>query len=165
MCRSRPACSLVNMRTETFWQPAGRRLTRRQRFAAWSVAVRFAIVGCSGYAVNLATFALILHLTAAGYRLAGAGAFLTAVVNNYLWNRHWTFRAGDGPRGRQAARFFTVSLAALGLTLLLLTVLISSAGIANLLGEALATVAMTPLAYLANRRWTFAPQHAATSTS
>ena len=153
------------MRTDMFWQPAGHRLTRRLRLAGWSVAARFAIVGCSGYAVNLATFALILHLTAAEYRLAGAGAFLTAVVNNFLWNRHWTFHAGDGPRGWQAARFLTVSLAALGLTLLLLTVLTSVAGIANLPGEALATVAMTPLAYIANRRWTFAPQHAATSTS
>ena len=108
---------------------------------------------------------MILHLTSADYRLAGIGAFLIAVVNNFLWNRHWTFGAGDGARGRQAARFFTVSLSTLGLTLVLLTVLISVAGIANLPAEALATVAITPLAYHANRRWTFAPQQLATSTS
>jgi putative flippase GtrA len=128
------------------------------------MATRFAIVGCSGYAINLAMFALIVRLTTAEYRLAGAGAFLAAVANNFLWNRHWTFHAADGARSRQAARFFTVSLFGLGFTLLLLTVLISDAGVAKVPAEALATVAMTPLAYIANRRWTFAARDIVTST-
>jgi putative flippase GtrA len=149
----------------TFGQPDGHWLTGRRRFRASGIAARFAIVGCSGYAVNVLTFALILHLTGGQYRVAGAGAFLVAVVNNFLWNRHWTFHAADCPTGRQAARFITVSVSTLVLTLLLLTLLISVAGIGNLPAEALATIAMTPLAYLLNRRWTFAPQHLATSTS
>ena len=47
-------------------------------------------------------------------------AFCVAVTNNFLWNRHWTFRATDGHMGFQAARFFTVSVLALGLNLIVL---------------------------------------------
>ena len=41
---------------------------------------------------------------------AAVGAFCVAVTNNFFWNRHWTFRAGDGHAGFQAARFFAVSV-------------------------------------------------------
>ena len=36
-----------------------------------------------------------------------AGAFLVAVSNNFLWNRHWTFKAHDGLRH---ATMFTLRL-------------------------------------------------------
>ena len=44
--------------------------------------------------------------------LAATCAFVVAVANNFWWNRHWTFGAADGHAGFQAARFFTVSVAA-----------------------------------------------------
>ena len=41
---------------------------------------------------------------------AAIGAFCVAVASNFAWNRLWTFDAGDGHAGFQAARFFAVSL-------------------------------------------------------
>ena len=48
---------------------------------------------------------------------AAVGAFCVAVTNNFLWNRHWTFRATEGHAGFQAMRFFVISVAALGVNL------------------------------------------------
>jgi putative flippase GtrA len=47
------------------------------------MAARFATVGASGYAVNVATLTAIVRATPADYRTAGAIAFLTAVANNF----------------------------------------------------------------------------------
>ena len=55
-------------------------------------------------------------------------AWLVAVLNNFVLNRHWTFDAADGAARAQAVRFLLVSLVAEALSLLLLTVFVESAG-------------------------------------
>ena len=62
------------------------------------------------------------------YRTAAVLAFCVAVTNNFLWNRHWTFKATDGHAGFQAARFLVVSLFALAFNLVVLELLVSVAG-------------------------------------
>src|SRR5262249_6534760 len=86
----------------------------RQR-ATWMQLVKFGLVGGSGYLINLAVFDLLTELLGAPHALAAVGAFAVAVTNNFLWNRRWTFAANAGPAGFQAARFFVVSIASLGL--------------------------------------------------
>ena len=56
------------------------------------------------------------------------GAFCVAVINNFAWNRLWTFDARDGHAGFQAARFFAVSICGLGLNLALLELFVSGLG-------------------------------------
>jgi dolichol-phosphate mannosyltransferase len=124
--------------------------------ANWLQLVRFATVGASGYAVNLAVFTGLLHGAGAHYRLAATGAFLVAVANNFLWNRRWTFRMRSGHAGFQAARFFTVSVVAFGFNLALLEVLVSVLDVSEVPAQALAVVAATPLSFLGNKLWSFA---------
>ena len=68
----------------------------------------------SGYVVNLVVFAICVHPLAIDYKIASVLAFLVAVVNNFWWNRHWTFAAKQAHPGKQAVRFFLVSLVAFG---------------------------------------------------
>lgn len=121
----------------------------------WLQLARFAMVGASGYAVNLAVFGLLVHAGGVDYRLAATAAFLVAVANNFLWNRAWTFSARDGHAGFQAVRFLLVSLAAFGVNLALLALLVGSAGLPELEAQALAIAAATPLSFLGNKLWTF----------
>lgn len=121
----------------------------------WLQLGRFAVVGASGYVVNLMTFALLLGGAGLHYRAAATGAFLVAVTNNFAWNRRWTFRMGRGDGMGQAARFLCVSLVAFGLNLAILTVLVDVAGLAEVPSQALAIVAATPLSFLGNKLWTF----------
>ncbi len=120
----------------------------------WFQLVRFGVVGASGYVVNLAIYAVLLEL-GLHYRGAATGAWVGGVLNNFWWNRHWTFGARDGHAGFQAARFFVVSFVVFLVSLAVLTLLVN-AGIAKLPAQAIAIIAVTPLSFLGNKLWSFA---------
>ena len=121
----------------------------------WLELVRFGLVGASGYVVNLAVFAALVHLAGAHYRAAALLAFLVAVANNFLWNRRWTFRGHTEQAHRQAVRFLMVSVAAFLLGLGILEVLVAGVGLPEVPAQALAIIAATPLSFLGNKLWTF----------
>jgi putative flippase GtrA len=52
-------------------------------------------------------------------------------------------------------RFLLVSLAALGANLLVLDVLVDSAGLDKLVAQAVAIVVVTPLNFVGNKLWSF----------
>ena len=131
----------------------------------WVQFMQFGIVGASGYVVNLTVFAV---LTGSGlffrdgsdglglhYIPAAVIAFCVAVTNNFWWNRHWTFDAKHGHAGFQAARFFAVSVAALGVNLVVLELLVSAAGLDELPSQAIAVAVAMPFNYIGNKIWTF----------
>ncbi len=125
--------------------------------ANWLQLVRFALVGASGYVVNLAVFAAAVHLAGIDYRVAAVLAFLVSVANNFWWNRHWTFDARGGHAGFQAARFFTVSVLAFLFSYLMLLLLVEAAGVREVLAQAIAIVTATPLSFLGQKLWSFRP--------
>jgi putative flippase GtrA len=139
----------------------GRGATRSHN---WIQFVQFGLVGGSGYVVNLTVFAV---LTGAGlffrdgsdglgvhHILAAILAFAVAVSNNFFWNRRWTFSARRGHAGFQAARFFTVSLLALGVNLAVLEALIR-ADVGELAAQAVAVAVAMPFNFIGNKIWTF----------
>jgi len=136
-------------------RPHARLLHGMRRPANWLQLVRFGIVGGVGFAVNLAVYALFVHPIGADYHVAAVAAWLVAVVNNFVLNRHWTFDARDDLARFQAIRFLVVSLAAFGVSLLLLTLLVESANVAKVPAQALAVAASTPLNFLGNKLWSF----------
>jgi dolichol-phosphate mannosyltransferase len=136
--------------------PFHRRLRHGMRHPAnWLQLVRFALVGASGYAVNLAIFAASVHLAGIDYRVAAVLAFLVSVANNFWWNRHWTFDARSGHAGFQAARFLTVSVVAFLFSYAMLLALVEWGGLPEVLAQAVAIVAATPLSFLGQKLWSF----------
>lgn len=131
-----------------------RRASRERE--AWAQLVKFAVVGASGFVVNLAVFSLVVAVLDADYRIANVLAYLVAVSNNFALNRLWTFSEQRGDRVRfQAARFFVVSLGAQVLAFSLLTLLVEGAGVPKVLAQACAILAATPLNFLGNKLWSF----------
>lgn len=120
----------------------------------WTQLAQFCVVGATGYAVNLAVFALLVHVLDLYYIFAAVGSFAVAVTNNYLWNRAWTFRRQRGHVVWQGARFLVVSVAALGANLVVLAVLVS-AGIPELPAQAIAIAVVTPINFVGNKLWSF----------
>ena len=110
------------------WQLALRIHLGTRKPANWVQLFKFGVVGATGYVINLIVFAVLTEALDVHHILAAVGAFCVAVTNNFLLNRHWTFRATEGHAGFQAARFFTVSVLALGVNLILLYLLVDVAG-------------------------------------
>ena len=73
----------------TFRSRASRALRQRHN---WEQLGKFCVVGVSGYAVNLAVYAILLNAGNLHYAAAATGSFLVAVTNNYVLNRVWILR-------------------------------------------------------------------------
>jgi dolichol-phosphate mannosyltransferase len=122
--------------------------------ANWVQLFKFGVVGVSGYAINLLVFWALAHPLEFHHLTAAVGAFCVAVTNNWIWNRHWTFRASDQHAGHQGARFLAVSLIGLAVNLGVLELLVG-AGLPELGAQALAVAVAMPVNFVANKLWTF----------
>ena len=136
-------------------RPHVRLLHGMRRPDNWLQLVRFGLVGGVGFIVNVAVYALFVHSVGLDYRAASVVAWLVAVMNNFVLNRHWTFEAREGRAHFQAMRFLIVSLVAEVFSLLLLTLFVQGAGIAKIPAQALAVAASMPLNFLGNKLWSF----------
>jgi dolichol-phosphate mannosyltransferase len=121
----------------------------------WVQLLQFGLVGASGYIVNLAVFAVLVGPLNVHHIAAAILAFCVAVMNNFWWNRHWTFDAKHGHAGFQAARFFTVSVLALVINLVVLELLVRS-GMGDIPSQAIAVAIAMPFNFVGNKLWTFA---------
>jgi putative flippase GtrA len=120
--------------------------------------VRFGIVGGMNTVVDWGLFFLfnlVYNAFAAEplvshpylYLLANAVAYTAGIANSFLWNKHWTFSAGDSKRGRQeAVAFVLVSLASLVINTLglqLLRSIFTGTSLATVLVHKLGTTVIT----------------------
>jgi putative flippase GtrA len=121
----------------------------------WVQLVKFCAVGASGYVVNLCVFALCVEAIGLHHLVGATIAFVVAVTNNFWWNRHWTFKARGGHAGFQAARFFTVSVAAFLFAAAILQLLVGVADMPEVPAQAVAIIAATPLNFIGNKMWSF----------
>jgi putative flippase GtrA len=73
--------------------------------------LRFAFVGVTGAVVDFGVMNLLARVF--GFRLLAAGiiSFICAIINNFLWNRFWTYPdSRTKPVVRQLAEFSVVSV-------------------------------------------------------
>lgn len=126
-----------------------------RRPASWLQLLKFGLVGCSGYVINLGVFAVLAGNLTLHHSLAAVGAFCVAVTNNFLWNRHWTFDAGEERASFQAVRFLVVSVASLVVNLAVLEALVAG-DVGILLAQAIAVAVAMPFNFVGNKLWTFA---------
>lgn len=121
----------------------------------WVQLLKFCLVGGSGYVVNLVVFSLAVEIVHLHHLAAATLAFLVAVTNNFWWNRHWTFRAGDGRARFQAVRFLTVSVVAFLFAAAVLELLVNEGGLPEIPAQAISIVLATPLNFVGNKIWSF----------
>jgi dolichol-phosphate mannosyltransferase len=121
----------------------------------WWQLCKFGLVGGSGYLINLGVFTVLVGSLGVHHLVAAVGAFCVAVTNNFVLNRYWTFGPGEDPAHFQAARFFTVSVASLGLNIAVLELLISNHATGELAAQAIAVAVAMPFNFLGNKLWTF----------
>jgi putative flippase GtrA len=117
---------------------------------------KYSLVGISGYLLNLAIYAALVRGAGVSYLVAAPLSFVAAVTNNYVLNRFWTFRHQRGHFVRQGRRFLAVALCALGASLLILKSLVDL-GMDEVGAQAVAIVVLTPINFLSNKFWSFAP--------
>ncbi len=133
---------------------SARALVALRRRGNWLQLAKFCLVGASGYVVNLAVYAALVHWAGLHYIPAAILSFLVAVTNNYTWNRVWTFRRQRGHVAYQGLRFLVVSSLALAANLVFLWGLVAL-GLGEVPAQAIAIVLVTPLNFVGNKLWSF----------
>jgi putative flippase GtrA len=129
---------------------------------------RFVLVGLSNLVVSLAAFYLCYHYLPLPSSAAGGGAqgavanvlaYFAGMINSFLLNRSWTFRAGGGVTV-QAIRFAVVNFASLGVSTLTMFVLVDRLRYPELgVWIPLAGLIMVTN-YVGMKYWAFAPRAA-----
>jgi putative flippase GtrA len=122
--------------------------------------LRFLVVGASGTIIDFSLLSL-LKLFGLPTLPANTISYLAGVINNFYWNRRWTFSETRQQRwNKQLAQFLAVSL--VGLVINNTLVLLLEAPFNVWLGhwgylpaKAVATGVVFFWNYLANRLWTF----------
>lgn len=77
--------------------------------------IKFAIVGCSGLALDFGVTYLCKEVLRINKYIANSIGFALAATSNFLFNRMWTFGSTDPRMVRQYLYFLTISLIGLGL--------------------------------------------------
>jgi putative flippase GtrA len=116
---------------------------------------RYIAVGLSGYAVQVGSFTAFVHVAGLDYRVAGLLAGLLALVSNFVLHRHWTFEATQGHVGRQVTYYSMISAVLFAAQLAILHLLVTM-DLPDVPAEAASILAVVPVNFLAQRRYSFA---------
>ncbi len=78
--------------------------------------VKFALVGALGSVIDFAVMNMLSHWAGMPLVLAGTISFICAVLNNFTWNRLWTYpESRSRPLMSQLGMFFVVNAAGIAI--------------------------------------------------
>ncbi|MHC1741078.1 MAG: GtrA family protein [Anaerolineaceae bacterium] len=133
--------------------------------------LRFALVGISGSVVDFGVFNLLATLLHVPATIAQAVSFTLGVINNFTWNRLWTYpETRTNSVLKQLGQFSLVNVVGLGIRTILFSLIekpiisLAAKFIPNILTPtivghniSLASVILVVMLwnYFANRYWTF----------
>ena len=123
---------------------------------------RFIVVGCANFVLSFAAFYAsyqYLPLGASNSRgdIANVLAYAAGMLNSFMLNRLWTFRA-EGRVAVHAAKFVALNTATLVASTVLVLLLVDWAGLPALAVWLPLTLAILAAHYLGMKHWTFARQ-------
>ena len=85
--------------------------------------LRFAVVGAIGALVDFGILNLLLALNVS-YLISATVSFIAAVLNNFTWNRYWTYPdSRSKPISKQLVQFAVINVIGIGIRIPLLAVL------------------------------------------
>ena len=132
------------------------------------------MVGIIGAVVDFGTFNLLTSIVGLTAVVASVFSFIAAIINNFTWNRYWTYPdSRSKPLGRQLVQFSAVSLLGLFIRTPIIAILeplfsdlfsgfaflpirfISAEFLANNLALAIAVIVVMFWNFFINRYWTY----------
>lgn len=77
--------------------------------------LKFCVVGFTGMIIDFSTTWLLKEKCKVNKYIANSSGFLLAAINNYTWNRWWTFQSTSTEVAQQFLLFVGISVIGLGL--------------------------------------------------
>ena len=132
------------------------------RFGLSYPLARFIVVGCATFVVRFTAFYasyrwLPLDDSSGRGAVANVLAYAAGMINSFVLNRLWTFRA-EGQVAVHAAKFIALNAATLVASTAIILVLVDRAGLPALAVWLPLTLAILTAHYLGMKHWAFAGQ-------
>jgi putative flippase GtrA len=133
-----------------------RRPPLAKKSASLITLLKFGLVGLLNTGID---YGLFLLLAAAGvpYLFAHVCSYTAGLLNSFIWNKFWTFRATRRFSFGEAVRFLLVNLAALAAAGGVLALGMEVFRFPEFVSKALALPFSLGINYLGNRLWVFPP--------
>ncbi|MBF0254221.1 MAG: GtrA family protein [Candidatus Omnitrophica bacterium] len=123
--------------------------------------VKYCLVGVSGTLIDVGTLYALVEYAGWPVLTATSASFLFSVINNFFWNKVWTFRNRSTNIRKLFIKFFLVALGGLALTNLCMWTLVS-AGLWYIWAKLITSAVVLSWNFLVNKYWTFkirSPRH------
>ena len=131
-----------------FWK----KLTQREELAK---LLKFGVTGLLNTGVDYLAFALLNGFFGWSAATAQVLSYGAGMLNSFLLNRSWTFRAQSKAVGAQAVRFVIANLGVLAVSVALIQFLTEQMALQALLAKLLVTAVTMILNFIVSRLWVF----------
>lgn len=141
-------------RTDPALPPTEFSSTRRRPLVSRSLLV-YAVIGVSGVTLDFCLFLVLFNVFGLHPQISNALSITAGIANNFTWNTLFNFRKRDRILLR-FARFYSVGLAGIALTFVLLAAFSGELGMNPNIVKACSLPLVLIFQYTLNKRWSFA---------
>jgi len=124
------------------------------KFFKYKKIIKFCVVGISGAIIDFTALICLVELFSVPILIANGFAFSLAVINNFIWNKTWTFRNTEKKYLKQFSQFVIIALIGLSLNILLMHLFVSI-GLHYTLAKIIIVFIVGAWNFLTNKYWTF----------
>lgn len=136
---------------------------RSQRLNFYKKFIKFSLVGVTGLIIDIAIMMALVEIWYWSPLTASTASFVVAVINNFIWNKHWTYRDQSQKYFQQFLKFTTIALVGLVINFVMMSWLLSL-GIYYVLCRLIAVSVIVLWNFFINSLWTFRKKDSDLST-
>lgn len=125
------------------------------RLKSFKPFLKYCTVGVSGTLLDLGSLYLLVEYAHLEVLVAATISFLLAVINNFTWNKTWTFKNREKNYRKQFIKFFIVSMGGLILNTGFMFLFVNIIGIWYMIAKAMTSCFVLTWNFLGNKYWTF----------
>lgn len=128
--------------------------------------VQFLLVGGLGTALHYAAFLSLLNFAHVWFFWASLAGFTCGFINNFIWNRYWTFkRTEKGTFKKHLAKFFVISIIGIAFGQAMIYCLVTYLKLNSVLAMLVVTGLVLVWNFAGNKIWTFRIQNYESDTN
>jgi len=120
-------------------------------------AAKFAVVGVANTLIDYGVFALLAQVLSVDVYLSQVISYSCGILNSYIFNRSWTFKAESSFFSPTLVRFLVLNLCMLGVSTGLLALFLQF-GLSKLVAKGCTVVVTMAVGFVVNRLWVFRTQ-------
>ena len=116
--------------------------------------VKYGMVGVMGLFIDLGLFYLLNKLLGVNYAIANVLSSSVAIVHNFLWNSHFTFKVTDR-KLRRFLSFYLIAIIGMTISTGILAFLIDGLKLDSMIAKLIAVFIVAILQFFLNKKLTF----------